>query len=196
MRSRPAAQRNRPSRQISVASLTAMVRAADPPARRFGEAGWPTITASRWWSRAEYCTSLAFSGSTPSPTLTTTRMPALRSDCAPFFVPLLEGGGRDDLEGHVFAFGRLHHDLVLVDRGDGPHQLVIVTGVGHRHRRNEQAQRQDREKEVLHDGRLAERARAFSRTCSLVQPDARRSRMPVSSLDLLSFCVGDFMTSA
>src|SRR5688500_965376 len=32
---------------------------------------------------AEYCTSFAFSGSTPSPMFTTTRMPALRSACAP-----------------------------------------------------------------------------------------------------------------
>ena len=38
---------------------------------------------------AEYCTSFAFKGSTPSPMLTTTRMPALRSDCMPFPEPRL-----------------------------------------------------------------------------------------------------------
>src|SRR5687768_8793050 len=38
---------------------------------------------------AEYWTSLAFSGSTPSPMLTTTRMPALRSAAAPLSLPRL-----------------------------------------------------------------------------------------------------------
>src|SRR5687767_12700551 len=38
---------------------------------------------------AEYWTSFAFSGSTPSPMLTTTRMPALRSPAAPLSLPRL-----------------------------------------------------------------------------------------------------------
>ena len=79
----------------------------------------------------------------------------------------------------------------------GPHQLVIVAGVRHRDGGNEQAQRQNREKEVAScTVDYQKGARAFSRTCSAVQPDARRSRTPVSPSDLLSFCAGDFMTSA